>query len=260
MTPLPAGFASAHPVSGGGTGPALASAPRPDPFAPLAITLDLDDTVWPIGPVIERAEARLVDWLAAAAPATLARWGAEGLRRLRAEIGRLRPDLRHDLTALRRLSLQEALETAGDDPALADPAFEVFFAARQEVDPYPEAVEALARLAARFPVLGLTNGNADLARIGLAPHFVGCLSARELGVAKPDPRVFAAACERLGLPPAQVLHVGDDWAMDVLGARGAGQPAVWVRRADHAGAAPSVLPPGVHRVADLAELARWLGV
>jgi putative hydrolase of the HAD superfamily len=49
-------------------------------------------------------------------------------------------------------------------------------------------------------------------------------------VAKPDGRIFAAAARRLGLAPAQVLHVGDDAALDVLGALGAGMQAVWVNR------------------------------
>ena len=53
--------------------------------APLAITLDLDDTVWPIAPVIARAEAALDGWLREHAPATARRWPADAMRALLAQ-------------------------------------------------------------------------------------------------------------------------------------------------------------------------------
>ena len=59
--------------------------------------------------------------------------------------------------------------------------------------------EALARLSARLPIAALTNGNADLARIGIDHHFQVFVSAREHGHAKPDAPIFHATCERLGL-------------------------------------------------------------
>lgn len=66
-----------------------------------------------------------------------------------------------------------------------------------------------------------------------------------LGISKPDPRIFQLAAERLGVPTSQVIHVGDSFAADVLGARGAGCEAIWfvpyqANAAPHAGAAQSV--------------------
>ena len=116
---------------------------------------------------------------------------------------------------------------------------------------------ALQRLAARYPLLSLSNGNADLQRVGLADLFSGSISAREVGCAKPDPRIFEAACRLLNLEPAQVLHVGDDFELDVRGARAAGMATAWVRRAgasvvvDAADEGPVVV--------DLDELVRQLG-
>ncbi len=66
--------------------------------------------------------------------------------------------------------------------------------------------------------------------MGVYLLFAGSVSARDAGVAKPDGRIFAAAASRLGLAPEQVLHVGDDPALDVLGALAAGMQAVWVNR------------------------------
>lgn len=221
-----------------------------------ALTLDLDDTLWPVWPTIERAEAALLDWLARHAPRTVARFDLAAMREVRAAVTRERPALAHDLTALRLEAIGRMLEQAGDDPALARPAFEVFFAERQCVELYADALPALERLAARWPILALSNGNADIHRIGLSSWFRGSLGAREAGVAKPDPRIFHAACQRLGCRPDEVLHVGDDLALDVRGALGAGLQAAWIHRAEPA---EDAVLPACWRGPDLAALVEALG-
>lgn len=197
---------------------------------PLALTLDLDDTLWPIWPAIERAESVLHAWLAVHAPATAYRFDPKGLRSLRDAVALENPHWVHDLSAIRRESLRRALLLAGDDPSLDQAAFDIFFDARQQVVLYDDALAALSRLSQRFPLVALTNGNADLDRIGLAAFFRGSVTARSLGVAKPDSRIFHHACASLGCAPAQVLHVGDDFELDVAGAVNAGLQAVWLRR------------------------------
>lgn len=231
-----------------------------------ALTLDLDDTLWPVGPTLVRAERLLHDWLRAQAPSTAAAFGVERMLALRQDVARRRPDLAHDLTELRRITLREALAACGEDVALADPAFDVFFAARQQVTWYEDVAEALERLGRRFVLFGLTNGNAELGATGLSAHLAGSVGARECGVAKPDARIFHAACARLGLAPAQVLHVGDDWALDVVGARRAGLHSAWVRRPDaaHRPGPADGRPDDEHAaghltVADLRVLAERLG-
>lgn len=232
----------------------------PDRLHIKAISLDLDDTLWPIWPTIARAEAVLLAWLATHAPATAALHATPAqLRALRERMDSLRPDLRHDLTALRRESIRLALAQAGDDTALAEPAFEVFFAERQRVDLYADALPALQRLAARYPLVALSNGNADVHRVGLGAHFTASVSAAQFGVPKPDVRIFHAAAQAVAAAPHQVLHVGDDVATDVLGALDAGLPAVWVNRPGHDW--PHADRPGPHAtVRELGALCDWLGV
>ncbi|MEO5794642.1 MAG: HAD-IA family hydrolase [Rhodoferax sp.] len=223
-----------------------------------AISLDLDDTLWPVWPAIERAEATLLQWLSDHAPATAARYPSTlALRAVREQLELERPDLLHDLSALRRESIRLALRHAGDDPALAEAAFEAFFAARQRVDFYPDALPALARLAARFPLVALSNGNADVHRVGIGHWFHAALSAREFGVAKPDPRIFHAAASAAQVDPHQVLHVGDDPLMDVVGAVAAGMQSVWVNRADHSWNHP--IQPHL-QVVELGALCQALGI
>lgn len=224
-----------------------------------ALTLDLDDTLWPVGPTIARADALMWQWLGRHAPATLAARDDAALRGLRAAVARERPDWAHDLGALRRETLRRALQAAGDDPALAEPAFEVFFAERQRVTLYDDVLPALARLAARWPVVALSNGNADVQRVaGLARYFHAAVSARELGLGKPAPEAFAEACRRAGAAPAQTLHIGDDPALDIDGALDAGLQAAWVQRPDALAARRPRRRPQ-HEVTRLDHLADRLG-
>ncbi len=201
-----------------------------------AISLDLDDTLWPIWPTIKRAEAVLSDWLLANAPLTARLLGEVGaMPRIRqgvlADFGLLQPSQNHDFSAMRRESLRRALLEAGEDSELAGPAFEVFFAERQRVELFDDALHALGFLSARFPLVALSNGNADVHRVGIGGYFRAALSARDLGLGKPDARVFQAAAESLGLAVDEVLHVGDDMELDALGALRAGMQSVWLNRA-----------------------------
>jgi len=199
-----------------------------------AISLDLDDTLWPIWPVIARAEQALQDWLRPHAPDT-SMWLADAEQRLalRRDVLQSRPDIGHDLRTLRQELIRRALQRHGEDTALVEPAYEVFIAERMRVELYDDARPALAWLARRYPVVALSNGNADVRRIGLGDFFHASVSAQEFGVGKPDARIFHAAAGAAGVLPHEVLHVGDDAALDVVGALKAGLQTVWVNRASH---------------------------
>jgi putative hydrolase of the HAD superfamily len=220
-----------------------------------ALTLDLDDTLWPVWPAITRAEENLHRWLQQHAPRTAARYDLDAMRALRARVAHDNPHLAHDYGAQRRLSLSAALRECDEDPNHVDTAYEIFIAGRNQVDLYPDVELALARLTTRFPIAALTNGNADLKRIGLHSHFVFQLGAREHGRAKPCATIFHAACARLGVEPHQVLHIGDDPDLDVRGAQQAGMKAAWINRNAAAWSHPQ--PPDVTATC-LSELADWI--
>ena len=228
-----------------------------DPARIRAITLDLDDTLWPIGPTIRRAEAALQAWLARHAPATGALCAAPGaVREVRHRMNAERPDLAHDMSALRRESIRVMLVRAGDDPALAEPAFDAFFAARQQVTFYDDALAALEFLSSRYPVVALSNGNADVRRVGIGHHFCAAFNATTLGVGKPDPRMFQVGARAAGAPVDAVLHIGDDAHLDGVGALNAGMQMAWVNRGGLAWEHP-VHQPHV-TVADLRSLCELL--
>ncbi len=215
-----------------------------------AVTLDLDDTLWPFAPVAAAITQALDAFLAEHAPRTHARYEEAAVAEATAAVRADRDDFGHDIGALRRAVLRHLLEAAGEDPGLAEPAFEAVYAARQRVELFPDSAAALDRLAARVPLLAITNGNADLELTGVARWFSACVAAHDVGVAKPHPRPFEVACEHLGVAPEHVLHAGDDLVTDVGGALGAGLQAAWVQR-DFPGEAPT----GAIIVRDMAALA-----
>ncbi|MFO1428289.1 MAG: HAD family hydrolase [Steroidobacteraceae bacterium] len=218
-----------------------------------ALCFDLDDTFWDVQRVLARAEGRVAEFLAQHYP-RLASLDREQHRAARIELAREAPQRSHDLTWLRTEAMRRLARTAGYPDAVGEQAFAVFIEARNEVELFDDVLPALGRLRSRYVLATLSNGNADLARIGIAEHFTVRLSARDVGVAKPHRDAFAAVAHALGLAAGEVAYVGDDPHTDVAGARAAGLRTVWINRRglpwpDAAGEPDLV-------VADLAELAQ----
>jgi putative hydrolase of the HAD superfamily len=92
-------------------------------------------------------------------------------------------------------------------------------------------------------VLGLlTNIAQDIApisyRLGLEPYLDVTLSSREVGADKPDPAIFLAALQRAGVEASEAVHVGDQYHLDVVGARGVGISPILIDRYDINSEAP----------------------
>jgi HAD superfamily hydrolase (TIGR01509 family) len=96
------------------------------------------------------------------------------------------------------------------------------------------ALEALDRLGLRMTVVSNANGTlcAHMDRLGLTKYVHCVLDSCDLGVEKPDPRLFEIAVERSGADPASTIHVGDLYHVDVVGARAAGIRGVLLDEAD----------------------------
>jgi HAD superfamily hydrolase (TIGR01509 family) len=221
-----------------------------------AVAFDLDNTLWDVEPVLARAEARLLEWLRLTCPRIPEQLSLADMRAAREELARAEPHNAHDVTYLRLTALERHARECGYGAEVAARAFEVFLTARCEVEVLPDVRPALARLKRVFTLASLSNGNADLARIGLDHLFSLSLNARQIGAAKPARRCFERLAQELALAPAQVLYVGDDPHLDVLAARAAGLQTAWMNRRAHAW--PAELTPADLSVRDCGELARAL--
>lgn len=226
-----------------------------------AITIDLDDTLWPVWPTIKKAEAALHDWLKIHAPSTAAQLDTpETMRGRRETLIAEFPHLAHDYNFLRTEAIRRSLVSGGDDPALAEVAYEVFTEARNCVELYDDALPALQYLATKYPIVAISSGTADIQRVGLVKYFKGAISAHEFGIAKPDPRIFKAAAAAVSVSVANILHVGDDSALDAQGALDAGMHAAWLNREgkDWPHSPPEPHHQSLRQVKSLAELCALL--
>ena len=223
-----------------------------------AIAFDLDNTLWDVGPVILRAEQCLHGWLREHCPRIAEQIPIEEMRAARERLARAEPHNAHDFTYLRITALAAHARECGYEEEVAERAFEVFFAARNELQPYADVQPALERLSARYALASLSNGNADLELIGLAPLFSVSLNARQIGVAKPHPRCFQNLARGLRLEPHEILYVGDDPYLDVEAARAAGLRTAWMNRSEAPW--PPNLEPADADVADCMRLAELLAL
>ena len=219
-----------------------------------AITLDLDDTLWPVAPTITGADEDLQRWLLVNTPKTAQLTQRTEVKAAISQSVLAKHTLKaHDLGFLRREVIRETMRQAGDDPQLANEAYAVFDTARQRVNLYEGVKEALARLSTKFCLVAISNGTADVFVTPAAPYFHAACKAHEVGVAKPGLKIYQAATAYLALDADQVLHVGDDAHADAWGAREAGLHTVWVNPQDHPWTHDSPQPWTIRHLTEVAD-------
>ena len=219
-----------------------------------AITLDFGNTLVPVsaaglrGVVAETARAMADSLGPFDADELLRAWAEERERQFREEVPQFRevdlaervvrilarlrgmapppPERRWDDAAAARLSTPEEV-----DWAVA--VYSRRFVAA--LPPAPAAGALLERLAGTYRLGILSNWplaatiDRYVEAAGWAPHLAAVVVSQRVGTIKPHPAIFAAARAALGDPePSEILHVGDDWAADVIGAKRAGWRAAWL--------------------------------
>jgi putative hydrolase of the HAD superfamily len=120
---------------------------------------------------------------------------------------------------------------------------EAYLASRRAID---GALEALAALKPRVRIGIVSNNLLDeqqnkIRLCRFEPYIEALVVSETVGVAKPDPAIFAHALAALSCEPDEAVMVGDSWAADIEGARAAGIRAVWFNRSGRP--APAGAPP-----------------
>ncbi|POT54581.1 flavin mononucleotide phosphatase [Citrobacter amalonaticus] len=197
-----------------------------------ALTFDLDDTLYDNRPVIQRTEQEALAFVQNYHPALRTLQNAD-LHRLRQVVREAEPEIYHDVTRWRHRAVERAMLNAGlsaeEAVAGANAAMMNFAKWRSRVD-VPEATHnTLQRLAKKWPLVAITNGNAQPERFGLGDYFEFVLRAGPDGRSKPFSDMYFLAAERLNVPIGEILHVGDDLTTDVAGAIRCGMQACWIK-------------------------------
>jgi HAD superfamily hydrolase (TIGR01509 family) len=153
-------------------------------------------------------------------------------------------------------SFRRALALCGYGGAtdlLASELTRIYFENRFKVArPHEGAVTALRRLKGRCALGIISNGNTPLELVGIEDCFDHKIFAEEVGVAKPDPRIFEIGMALVPCRPEEFLYVGDSVDLDVMGAMNAGARTVWFN--PHGEHYPDGLARPDFEITDLAEL------
>lgn len=195
------------------------------------VTFDLDNTLWEIDPVIARANQAIRDWMARQHPRALIHLDAQPFKSLRQQVVDAHPDIAHKPTFLRKQMLYQVFRASALDHAAAlhaaGQAFDVFFQHRNEVILLQDAEALLQQLSRRHVLVALSNGNADLQRIGISQYFQAHFNADQMARPKPFPDMFEAALAQAGVQPHEAVHVGDHPDEDVAAAEALGFHTIW---------------------------------
>lgn len=197
-----------------------------------ALTFDLDDTLYDNRPVILRTEQESLLFVQQYHP-SLNTLESTDLHRIRQSLREAEPDIYHDVTEWRRRAVERVMLEGGlsaQEAAVgAEAAMQNFAKWRSRVDVPQETHDTLAKLAEKWPLVAITNGNAQPELFGLNDYFKFVLRAGPDGRAKPFNDMYHLAAERLNIPLGEILHVGDDLTTDVAGAIRCGMQACWIK-------------------------------
>ena len=196
-----------------------------------AVSFDLDDTLWPILPVILKAEKDTNQWLIDNYPGVEALLKSQEVKKIRDDLISQRSNLVNQLSKLRELTLVELGVRTGyereEAKIMANESFKVFFSGRNDVELYKGTEKTLKNLKRKYVLGVITNGNADLNKIGISHYFDFNISAENMNAGQPDPVVFIEAVKETGFKAEEICHVGDHPVNDVQGSLSVGMKAIW---------------------------------
>ena len=185
-----------------------------------ALTFDLDDTLYDNRPVIDRTLHESLSFVRSYHP-SLSQFDASELNRLRQTLLASEPEIYHDVTEWRRRALELGMINAGLSAAMAktgaEEAMANFAHWRSLIDVPQETHDTLAQLAEKWPLVAITNGNAQPELFGLSDYFRFVLRAGPDGRSKPFADMYHLAAERLALPLGQILQNLIDNALTYAG-------------------------------------------
>lgn len=206
------------------------------------LSFDLDDTLWPLKPTLERAEKQTYEWLQQHAPKICNLLSVDGITEYRQQFFAQHASEHHQISALRIRCYHQLASQSGYSQehaaSIAAQAFTVFIKLRQQVRYFDHAQSTLETLSQRYLLGAITNGNADLNHMSIGHLFGFCVSAEQAACSKPEAAIFklaqqqASNCVSEQLLAQQIVHIGDGLLFDIFGANAAGFKTVWFNHDD----------------------------
>ncbi|CAD83260.1 predicted hydrolase of the HAD superfamily [Candidatus Blochmanniella floridana] len=202
-------------------------------FKPFyAITLDLDNTLYNNYPVIDKVEKELRLFLRKYHP-VLRNFKKEDYHIIREKIRLIDPDIYHNVNSWRWKSLERIFLQSGlsehEATLGADNAMEFVLFWRNQINVSLKTDMALSALSSKWPLIAITNGNADSVLYNFKRYFSDILRAGIHGRAKPYTDMYDLASKYFEIPCRYILHIGDDLYTDVQGAMRSGMQSCWIK-------------------------------
>lgn len=192
------------------------------------ITFDLDDTLWNIEPVINRAEIEFQKWLKMNYHEVYENVSIEQLRKLVRQTALENPKIKHDLTKVRICAYNKLRNIFGLSENMPEDAFNYFMRYRNKVELFDNVEDILSKLKQKYSIGTITNGNASLEKIGIKKYFDFEIKASDVGYMKPNKEIFQAAVDKANCIPSQMVHVGDSYEKDIIGAMSLNMNYIWI--------------------------------
>ncbi|AKZ65723.1 5-amino-6-(5-phospho-D-ribitylamino)uracil phosphatase YigB [Candidatus Palibaumannia cicadellinicola] len=196
-----------------------------------ALTFDLDNTLYDNTAVITRTEQELIIFLQKYHPA-LQGLTLDTYQSVHQELRKIEPEIYHDVTYWRWRSIKQVMLNAGLSESQAyygaNNTINMVLYWRNKITVSSTTHSILTKLSSNWPLIAITNGNADPTAFGLSGYFSYVLRAGRNGRAKPYKDMYQSAARLLKLPLINILHVGDDLYADINGAIGCGMQACWI--------------------------------
>ena len=195
------------------------------------ITFDLDDTFWDIKSTIINAELNSRKWIEGRIKKKI-EWGTfEDFLEIRNELIKENPSLDYDLGLLRKKMIsyhtQKYFKNQKDLDEFIEEAYMFFLEERHKVEFFDGVIPVLEKLSLNYKLGVLTNGNADIKKLGIDYMFDFSVSSMDVKSNKPDQGHFVKAKELSQINFHNTLHVGDHPVNDVYGARELGINVMW---------------------------------
>ncbi len=202
-----------------------------------AITFDLDDTLWPLKPTLIRAEKETYQWLKTNASKLTDKYSLKEMGAYRFKIFKENNEYRHQISKVRIATILQLAQESGYSETLAkeiaEQSFQIHYQLRQAVNCYDGVEEMLQQLSESYLLGAISNGNANASKTNIGQYFSFTLSAEQVNASKPDQTIFLTALKKIdGLLGAktnaeEVVHVGDDFYCDIIGAKRVNFKAIW---------------------------------
>ena len=196
------------------------------------ISFDADGTLWDFESVMRHALGCALEELRRLVPSAPDSLSIETLIAIRDQVAAEHKDRGLTHEAIRVEAFKRTLQfIRNPDDDLAAHLNTLYLKHRfEDIQFFDDVLPALNALRGDYTMGLLSNGNTYPERCGLEGYFQFVIFAQDYGIQKPDPRLFEIAIEHAGCTKHQLLHVGDSFRNDIVGAKQAGVKSIWLNR------------------------------